>query len=277
MHKLKKLFREPILLFLFLGTILFVLYTRATDYIDKKNKQVLVSQTQLALMGESFIKTWNRNPTETEFAAQVENFIMDEIFFKEAVAMGLDKTDPTIKRRLRQIMEMMLDDYTTIYPVESQLSKYLAEHPDKFRRDSRISFRHLYFPMEDKEKTIKLLSSLQKGMSVDENYTGNLLLIPSQFEDESKSQIKKLFGTDFTQNIFELEIGNWQGPVASSYGWHLVKVSQRIEGEVPDLNEIWDSVEQEWSFERKKEMKEEQNKVMREQYEIVMEDAEQKE
>ena len=271
MHKLKKLFREPILLSLFLGTILFVLYSWATDYIDKKNKQVFVSQTQIALMKESFSKTWNRNPTEAEMSSLVDNFIMDEIFFKEAVAMGLDKTDPAIKRRLRQIMEMMLEDYTTIYPVESQLSEYLAEHPDKFRRDPRISFRHIYFLMEDKEKAIQLLPSLQNSTSVAENFSGGLLLIPSQFEDESKTQIKKLFGNSFTQNIFELEPGNWQGPVESSYGWHLVKLSQRIEGVVPDLNEIWDSVEQEWSFERKKEMKEEQYKVMREQYDVIVE------
>ena len=271
MNKVKKLITEPILVFLFLGTLLFVSYTRATDYIDRKNKQVFVSQTQIALIEESFSKTWNRNPTESEMSALVDNFIMDEIFFKEAVAMGLDKTDPAVKRRLRQIMEMMLDDYTTIYPVEGQLSKYLAENPDKFRSDPRISFRHIYFPMEDKEKALKLLPRLQNSKSNPDNYPGGLLLIPSQFEDESKMQIKKLFGDIFTQNIFTLETGIWQGPVESSYGWHLVKVSQRIEGVVPDLNEIWDTVEQEWSFARKKEMKEEQYKIMREQYDVMVE------
>ena len=76
---------------------------------------------------------------------------MDEIFFKEAVAMGLDKTDPAIKFRLRQVMELMLEDLTTVYPTQNQLEKYLLENEDKFRKGSRISFIQLYFAFNDKQ------------------------------------------------------------------------------------------------------------------------------
>jgi hypothetical protein len=168
-------------------------------------------------------------------------------------------------------MEMMLDDYATIYPSENQLRKYLSEHLDIFRLDPMISFRHLYYPFEDKEEAIIQLFRLQKGMSIDKDYAGGLLLVASEFENESQREIKKLFGNSFTLKVFELEVGNWQGPIESAYGWHLVKVSQLTEGKIPDLNEIWDEVEREWSFERKKQMKEEQYKIMREQYEVIIE------
>jgi len=271
MKKIRNLIKEPFVLFLLMGALIFIAYTRTTGYIDHKNRQVHVSQTQIALLEETFRKTWTRSPSEIELRAQIDNFIMDEIFFKEALAMGLDKTDPAIKRRLRQIMEMMMVDYATIYPAENQLRTYLSENPEKFRRDSRISFRHMYFPVEDKEQAIHSLDRLNGGNPLDENYTVGLLIIPDQFEDESEREIERLFGNAFTRDLFALEPGEWTGPVESSYGWHLVQVSQRTEGEVPGLNEIWDVVEREWSVERKKEIKEEQYKAMRDQYKVTIE------
>jgi len=271
MKTIKKAVKEPFVLFLLLGTVLFITYFQTTNYIDKKNRKIYVNKDQIGLLEESFRKTWNRDPTPNELNAQIDNFVMDEIFFKEAVAMGLDKTDPAVKRRLRQIMEMMLDDYATIYPSENQLRNYLSEHPEKFRLDPKISFRHLYFRLEDKEEAINQLSRLEKGISVDEDYTGGLLLIPSEFENESQREIERLFSNSFTENVFDLETGKWKGPIESAYGWHLVKVSQLIEGKIPDLNEIWDEVEREWSIERKRQMKEEQYKIMREQYDVIIE------
>ena len=272
MKTIRKVIKEPFLLFFLLGALIFIMYTRATGYIDQRNRQIYVSQDQIALLAESFQKTWNRSPTEDELKAQINNFIMDEIFFKEAVSMGLDKTDLAVKRRLRQIMEIMMDDFATIYPTENQLREYLSANPEKFRQDSRISFRHIYFPLEEKEEAIKFLTKLQNGTPVGENYTGGLLLIPDRFEYETEWEIERLFGGVFTRELFELETGDWTGPVESSYGWHLVKVSERIEGEVPDLNQIWDLVEREWSVERKKEIKEQQYKVMRDQYKISIEE-----
>jgi hypothetical protein len=272
MKKIRNFIREPVVLFFLLGALIFILYTRATGYIDHKNRQIHVSQVQIALLAESFQKTWNRSPTADELRAQIDNSIMDEIFFKEAVAMGLDKSDLAVKRRLRQIMEMMMDDYATTIPTENQLREYLSANPEKFRQDSRISFRQIYFPVEDKEGAIQLLSRLQQGMPVDDNYSGGLLLIPDRFENESEREIERSFGNVFTREVFRLETGDWQGPVESSYGWHLAKVSERMEGEVPDLNQIWDLVEREWSVERKKEIKEQQYKVMRDQYRITIEE-----
>ncbi len=157
MKKIKNLIKEPLLLFFLLGTISFILYTQATTYIEKKNKQITISESQIELLKESFKKTRFRNPTQNELDAQLDNYVMDEIFYREAVAMGLDKTDPAVKRRLRQVLELMMDDYTTIYPTENQLRKCLSENPDKFRKEPSISFRHLYFPFANKEEAIDLL------------------------------------------------------------------------------------------------------------------------
>ena len=271
MKFLKKIIKEPFFLFLILGVVFYLAYTSATNFFERKNRTITVNKTQISLLQESFTKTWNRPPREEELKGQIDYLVMDEIFFKEAVALGLDKTDPAVKRRLRQIMELMLDEYAPIYPTENQLRKYLNENPDKFKKDPIISFRHLYFPYEEKDEADRFLSALKKDSSYEKNYKGDLLMIPSEFESESSREITRFLGNDFSNNVFSSENENWFGPVQSAYGFHLVKVNQIIKGEVPDLNEIWDLVESEWTVDRKKEMKEQQYKMLKEQYEVNIE------
>jgi len=273
MKRFLKLFREPLFLFFFFGFLLFFVYTRISNLVEQKNRQIIVNAGQIELLAETFTKTWNRTPTKDELVSQIDNYVMDEIFFKEAVAMGLDKTDQAVKRRMRQLMEMMLDDFASVYPSEDQLQKYLSEHPDEFRRDPRISFRHIHFQMGDRQNAMDLLAGLQDGSVRAENYSGSMVMIPDRFTDESRQEIKRLFGDLFTNRIFDLDEGIWQGPVESAYGWHLVNTGQRTEGKVPELNEIWDQVEREWSFDMRRRIKEEQYQKMRESYQITIENG----
>ena len=259
-------------MFFILGFLLFILYARTTGIVEQRNKQIFVSQAQIEELKETFTKTWNGSPDEGELIALVNDFVMDEIFYKEAVAMGLDKTDLTVKRRLRQIMEMMMDDYARIYPSEDQLRSYLSENPEKFQRDSRFSFIQLHYPTEEKEQATKFLSSLKTNSTTPEEYTGGLRMIPDWIENETRSNIEKTFGPYFAGKLLEMGTGNWEGPLASPYGWHLVQIREKIEGKVPELNDIWDQVEREWGEERKKENKEEQYRIMREHYKITVEE-----
>jgi len=272
MKRILKFFREPVVLFFLLGIICFFLYQIVTGYVERNKRQIHVSQAQIALLEESYTKTWNRPPGEAEIEALINDYVMDEIFYKEAVALGLDKTDPTIKQRLRQVMEMMMEDYTTIYPSEDQLRSYLEANTDKFRRDDRITFRQLYFAPEDKQQANAFLSQLENNERAYENYTGRLLLLPEIHEDKYKAEVDKLFGSFFTSAIFNMETGNWTGPLESPYGWHLVLIFEKVPGVLPDLEDIWDLVEREWSAERKAEIKEEQYRIMREQYSISVEE-----
>ena len=136
--KIKRIIREPVFLFFILGSLLYLFYSTATNYYNKKNNQIIINARQVELLKDSFEKTWNRTANETELKALIENYIKDEVFYREAVSMGLDKTDLAIKRRLRQIMELVLDDYSSVIPSEDQLQKFLSEHPDKFREYEKM-------------------------------------------------------------------------------------------------------------------------------------------
>jgi len=244
--------REPIFQFFAIGLLLFFIYTFITSQTDERERTIVVSEAQVGLLVETFEKTWNREPTETELKAQIENYIKDEVFFKEAVAMGLDKSDPAVKRRLRQMMELMMDDAATIIPSEAQLQNYLEEHQDIFMEDPDISFSHIFFQMDDKAPAEKYLSNLNRKLLVDKSKVARLSLIPESFDHEKNYSIDRLFGNSFAEKIFTLEINKWQGPINSAYGWHLVYITEIVPGTVPELENVWDEVEREWANEQKK-------------------------
>jgi parvulin-like peptidyl-prolyl isomerase len=256
------------LLFLLAGIVLFILYSRFSTFFRPDEKEIIISAAQVELIRASFEKTWNRPPTDSELEAQVNNYVMDEVFFKEAVAMGLDKKDPAVKRRLRQIIEMMLDDYATVYPTESQLQQYLAEHAEDFRLPSRISFSHLYFRDDEKAVAEAELAKLRAGKSPDQIKGKRLLMIAPEFQNETDYEIERQFGKEFTRQLFKLTPGQWNGPVSSAYGWHLVLVKELIDGEIPALDQVRTEVEREWVVQERNKLKEKQYEKMRSQYDI---------
>jgi parvulin-like peptidyl-prolyl isomerase len=263
--------REPFFLFFLFGFLLYLLYTGITAYFDRENRKIIVATGQVDLLAESFTKTWSRVPNKVELQAQIDNYIMDEVFFREAVARGLDKTDPAVKRRLRQLMELVLDEYAIVYPSEEQLREYLTRHPDKFMQDPIISFRHIYLSPEESDHAEQLIKGLQEGSITPDQFEAGMTFVPDQLESKRQREVEAVFGTKFTSRIFELESGTWQGPVESAYGIHLVKVIKRTDGYVPELTEIWDQVEREWTFDMRRTIKEEQYQIMREQYLIQIE------
>lgn len=270
--KKRKYLREPLFLFVSMGVLLFILYSFLSSQLNQNNKQIVVNASQVAFLTETFKKTWNRDPTEKEITAQIENHIKDEVFYREAVAMGLDKSDPAVKRRLRQLLELMMDDASNAFPSEEQLRTYLQENAEKFEEDPLITFDQVYFAEDKTAADAQLDRSSGKG-SIDRSQTSTLALLPSSFSDEPSFSIERSFGQQFTQQLFAQETGKWAGPIRSAYGWHLVYIEEIQAGKVPELDEIWDEVEREWALERKNQKKEQQYEQMKSNYKIVFEDA----
>lgn len=267
--RMRKLLKEPILHFLLIGTLLYFAYTSIASRVAEKEKEIVVSAAQIELLAENFSKTWFRAPTQSELEAQIQNRIMDEVLYREAVAMELDKNDDAVKRRLRQLMDFMLNDYATVYPTERQLQSFLDDHAERFRTASIISFEQIYFESEAREAALNMLSRLQAGHNVQSGQ--QLSLLPSQLTDESERQVEARFGRSFTESVFALEVGTWHGPIESAYGLHLVNVQRRTEGEKPPLAEVRDQVEREWSIAQQRAMKEQMYEQLRARYSIVVE------
>ncbi|MEQ1894140.1 MAG: peptidylprolyl isomerase, partial [Planctomycetota bacterium] len=188
----------------------------------------------------------------------VNDRVREEVYCREAVALGLDQEDTVIRRRLRQKMEFVSDDIAALVePTEAELDAYLRTHADSFRVDPRFTFEQVYLdPQKHGERladeVAQLLAQLnQAGDGLEASALGDSRLLESQFTGLPTSEVAKQFGESFALELERLEPGRWQGPVESGYGVHLVSVSERTEGRLPALSEVRDAVRREWDNARR--------------------------
>jgi len=238
--------REPLLHFLVLGVGLFVLYRFATGPAGPGDDEIVVTAGQIDHLVEIFSTMRQRAPSQAELEGLINEHILEEVLYREALAMGLDDDDTIIRRRLRQKLEFLVDDFAATEPTDEQLRTLLAERPESFREESTISFAHVFFRQGTDDAAATLLAELQAGADIDVSAAGDSLPLPSGFNIAPERDIDALFGEAFRVDIWALETGSWTGPIVSPYGLHLIHVTERIEGDVPELSEIRETVVREW-------------------------------
>ena len=141
-----KLLREPLVHFLVLGAGLFLLFGLVGDSNVAPADRIVVSSGRVAQLTQIFTRTWQRPPTEQELAGLIEDHVREEVYYREALAMGLDRDDTIVRRRMRQKLEFVTDDLVAaVTPTEEQLETYLRENPEAFRVPTRLSFQQIYF------------------------------------------------------------------------------------------------------------------------------------
>jgi hypothetical protein len=140
---LRRLLREPLLHFLLLGGLLFAVFGRGNTEAGGVDRHIVVSGADIDRLAAAFSRTWNRPPDQNELQAQIRDYIREEVLYRAALQLGLDKDDSIIRRRLRQKMEFLFED-TVPPPHEAELRAYLQSHIDKFRTAPLISFRQVF-------------------------------------------------------------------------------------------------------------------------------------
>lgn len=268
-----KLLREPLLHFLLIGAVIFVFYGLTRDVASEAPNRIVVSSGQLEQLTANFKRVWMRSPTEDELNALIERHVREEVFYREAVAMGLDQNDPQVRQRMRMKLEYMLEDLSAQNVTDEALMVFLEKHPEKFRNEAKLSFQQVFLN-PDKRKNLEadakqLLARLNDGASSDS--VGDPTLVPVDYSLATQSEIARTFGDRFVKEAIKLEAGNWTGPVYSSYGGHLVKVSERVDAYLPALDEIRATVEREYLVLQKHELKEQAYLKLRENYEVSVE------
>jgi len=254
----RSLLREPLLHFLLIGAALFAIFEIFDDPAGSDSSRIVVSASQIEFLEANFARTWKRLPSENELKILVDSHVREEILYREALALGLDKDDHIVRRRLNQKMEMMSSDLIqALTPSDEDLASYLAENSERFLVDPQLSFSHVFFDPQKRGPALeddagRLLEQLNGAHEkADLSSLGDSLLIPPDIELMTIGEIGRTFGSGFAQAILEIEPGTWSGPVRSGYGYHLVMVTDKIEGRLPQLAEIRQQVEREWMVERK--------------------------
>jgi hypothetical protein len=216
--------------------------------------KIVVTAGQVEHLAAGFTKAWQRPPTDAELKGLIDDWVREEIATREAMALGLDKDDTVIRRRLRQKMEFVSDDIATqAEPTDADLSAYLQTHPESFRVEPRLTFSQVYLnPAKHgghlaRDAARALAELKHAGAAADLAALGDPFLLEHTFQSVPTSEIAKQFGEKFAAELGGLTPGQWQGPVASGYGVHLVLVNERIEGRLPTLAEARDAVRREWA------------------------------
>ena len=183
-----------------------------------------------------------------------------------------------VRRRLWQKMEFITDDVAALgEPTDDELTGYLKAHSNLFRVERRFTFSHVYLSPERRganlaRDTEQLLGQLQPaGDKADVSELGDSFLLGYEFQSLPASEVVKLFGEKFAARLGDVSTGQWQGPIESGYGMHLVLVSERTEGRVPALAEVRDAVRGEWANTRRSEVNEKFYQELLKRYVVTIE------
>jgi hypothetical protein len=274
---MKQLVREPLLHFLLLGALIFVAFKFIARETGEPGK-ILITQGRIESLETAFSRTWRRPPSASELEGLIRDYVREEVFAREAVALGLDKDDTIIRRRLRQKLEFISEDVAThAEPTDEQLHAYLKEHPDTFRGDHRFTFSHVYLDPQRRGAKLSrdaahVLAQLGRhGNKVDPATLTDSLMLESDFKALPASEVVKQFGEKFAASLGEMPTGQWHGPIESGFGVHLVLLSQRTEGSLPALEDVRAAVRREWTNARRMEANEKFYQSLLKRYTVTIE------
>lgn len=266
--------REPLLHFALIGLLLFVVYGWLNPS-GKSGERIVVSQTVVDDLARQYQARWMRPASEQEVNSLIEAHVRDEIMFREGVALGLDRDDPVIKRRVRQKLDVIAEEQiASAAPTDPELSTYMTQNSARFMRPALVSFEQVFFngarPVPDVERDVSMAkAALVKG--ADPAKLGQPTLLPHRVDALPLDLVARDFGTGFAAQLTKLPLDVWAGPVGSGLGAHLVRVTARKDAELPPLDVVRQQVAREWENERRGRSREDSYRKLREGYTVVIE------
>lgn len=283
MTRFGRFIRDPLFHFLLAGAALYIAYGaiypgEQAEMADEKT--VVVTTGEIDWMASSWQKRWNRPPTKDELDGLVSQHIRETVLYREAIAMGLDKDDVVLRRRLAQKLEFLSQDMLQPEaPTDDVLKVYFNENIDRYRGADTVTMSHVFFDpdkrgdmtLEDANVTKAELIAL-KDAPVNAKAFGDAFLLQSYYPQITQAELAKLFGSGFAAPVFELGKDIWVGPVLSGYGTHLVYLHEKTVQSNPSFDKVAEAVLVDWVDEQRKELNERFVNALMDRYTVVVED-----
>ncbi len=240
----RRLLKEPLAHFLIAGALVFGLLSgRAPDLGERR---IVVDERVVGALVSRFQDSFRRLPTKDETDGLIRDWVQDQVYYREALALGLDQGDEVVVRRMRRKMESMaVADAETKMPADSELQAVIDKDPARYAEDPRTSFAQIYLGADTPQTRAASdahLTKLRRGEAV----PSVPIPIPAQFTNASASEISGQFGDEFALGLRSVPQGQWTGPVASGLGLHLVLISARSAPQPPSLNTVRQRAENDW-------------------------------
>jgi peptidyl-prolyl cis-trans isomerase C len=277
-----KLLHEPLVHFLVIGVALFVIYAYWGQPVgEEQGKSITITTGEITWLTDTWEKRWTRPPTPEERQGLIDQYLRELILYREAVAMGLDRNDSVIRRRMAQKLEFLAEDLVTIMPpTDEDLQAYFAEHLQRYKEPELFTFTQVFIDPDkrgdatlDDAKKIKAALDAQTDAINNTAALGDDFMLHNYYPENSQADIQKLFGSGFAESLVKLSTDQWHGPVLSGYGVHLVHVHSRIEPPEPEFAKVRERVELDWETDKREELNEKFYTSLRDRYTIVIEEV----
>jgi len=274
-----KLLKEPLIQFLLIGAVIYGAYGLygAPDE-DVGTRTVIVDKNRINSIISQWNGRWNRPPTRQELDGVINAYIREEILYRKAIEIGLNKDDPIARRRLAQKLDFLTKDIALLKkPEEGELEQYFKDNIALFSAANMISFYHAFLDPDARDNATlddaaKLLEELRKAGEPDANApsVGDRFMLENRYTQVTELDIRRHFGSGFADSVMQLEAGKWHGPVLSGYGVHLVYVSEFIEAAPPKFVDVRDKVFAIWQEKQQKKFNEEFYDNLKASYDVVI-------
>lgn len=240
--------REPFLHFVLIGAAIFGL----SHYFNERARftEIAITQDQIHSLAENYRLQHGGFPTSQQLQALVNDFIKEEIFYRQAQKLGLDANDEIIRRRLVQKYEFLEEDLSMpAEPTEPQLRNYYEQHLDRYRRPERVTFTQVYFS-PDARGDSRARDAAQAAASILNRHgvtraadQGDRFPGIVDFAAVSREDLARVFGTEgLADVIFSVDLNHWSPPLRSGFGWHTVYVTSREPAREASFEEARDDV-----------------------------------
>lgn len=271
---MKKWLKEPLLHFLLLGALIFLLYSQTNPSEDSDYK-IVIDDDKINHINALWELQWKREPTQEELKGLIDNYIRQEIMYQEALRLNLDHNDEIVKRRLSQKMEFMANDLTKLIEpaTEEKLQRYFDRNKEKYKIPTSYSFKHITFNRSnhsDPKKFAETVLAKADVFSKDAlDAKGDDFMIPSEFENSSKFEIIRTIGESFYTALENQPLNRWIGPISSGFGEHLVFISEKENAHISDFKEVLSEVKRDYEYEIESTTKETIYQELKKKYTVV--------
>jgi hypothetical protein len=248
---------------------------------EEQERAITITAGEIGWLTDTWKKRWSRPPTDKERAGLIQQYLQEMILYREAVAMGLDKDDTVIRRRLAQKLEFLTQDLISPQPPsQDELQTYFEEHIERYQPPDLITMTHVFFdPDKRGDQTLKDAETIKAELIAlneppqDARSFGDPFMLQSYYPERSEAELAKLFGSGFARPVFELAPQQWHGPVLSGYGTHLVYVHDLQKSEPPKFTEVEKQVRQDWENDKRAQLNEQYIASLMGRYDVTIEDV----
>lgn len=246
---LRALLKEPLVHFLLAGVLVFAFSAWRGEPVDPASRSIEIDERQVRQLAERFVQTWRRPPSAPELDSLIRDYIKEEVYYREALRLGLEADDAIIRRRLRAKMEYLATAQAeNVAADDATLQRYLEANIARYADGARFSFDQIYLGEGVDAAVVK--ARLVRGG--DWQTLSAPISLPPSVSDADRADIAKEFGESFAKALAGVKVDEWAGPVESGFGQHLVRVRAFSPGRKPQLSQVRQRVENDWRAETAK-------------------------